>query len=364
MTYTREVFAPPIPNQVMVVRLTASEPGKISFRAGLVSPLRYDVRASGDTIVLTGKAPLHADPQYHPCHRKPIVYADDPAGEGMNFDCRVRALAEGGEVKASGDGLSIKHADAVTLIVSAATSFNGFDRSPGRVDPAPLARPRRTPPRPPRARSPNCSPTPCRLPDCSTASTRPGVAVPRRRTADRRRVDLPRSGPGPGRPPLPVRPLPPHRQLPARRAARQPPGHLERQGPPPLELQLHPQHQRRDELLARRVANLAETHEPLLQFIRELARSGRQTARELRRPSWFAHHNSDLWRQSAPVGNRGQGEPKWANWPIFFCRICESFWTAVWIALSQETSSSTDSWPSGPFGMIGSSKSHIGPGRR
>jgi alpha-L-fucosidase 2 len=29
-----------------------------------------------------------------------------------------------------------------------------------------------------------------------------------------------------------------------------------------------------------------------------------------------AHHNADLWRQTAPVGNWGEGDPKWANWPM------------------------------------------------
>ena len=31
---------------------------------------------------------------------------------------------------------------------------------------------------------------------------------------------------------------------------------------------------------------------------------------------WCAHHNSDLWRQSAPVGNYGDGSPVWAMWPM------------------------------------------------
>ena len=30
---------------------------------------------------------------------------------------------------------------------------------------------------------------------------------------------------------------------------------------------------------------------------------------------WTAHHNSDLWRHSAPVGDFGKGDPVWAFWP-------------------------------------------------
>jgi alpha-L-fucosidase 2 len=29
---------------------------------------------------------------------------------------------------------------------------------------------------------------------------------------------------------------------------------------------------------------------------------------------WVAHHNSDIWAQSAPVGAYGKGDPVWANW--------------------------------------------------
>jgi len=28
---------------------------------------------------------------------------------------------------------------------------------------------------------------------------------------------------------------------------------------------------------------------------------------------WVAHHNADLWRQTAPVGNYGEGDPVWAT---------------------------------------------------
>jgi alpha-L-fucosidase 2 len=29
---------------------------------------------------------------------------------------------------------------------------------------------------------------------------------------------------------------------------------------------------------------------------------------------WVAHHNSDIWAQSAPVGDFGKGDPVWASW--------------------------------------------------
>jgi alpha-L-fucosidase 2 len=65
------------------------------------------------------------------------------------------------------------------------------------------------------------------------------------------------------------------------------------------------------------VTNLPECHEPMLRMIAELARNGRETARvNYGARGWVAHHNADLWRQTAPVGNWGEGDPKWANWPM------------------------------------------------
>ena len=33
-------------------------------------------------------------------------------------------------------------------------------------------------------------------------------------------------------------------------------------------------------------------------------------------PGWVSHHNSDIWAMSNPVGNFGDGDPSWANWPM------------------------------------------------
>jgi len=33
-------------------------------------------------------------------------------------------------------------------------------------------------------------------------------------------------------------------------------------------------------------------------------------------PGWVAHHNSDIWAMSNPVGNFGNGDPVWANWTM------------------------------------------------
>ena len=62
--------------------------------------------------------------------------------------------------------------------------------------------------------------------------------------------------------------------------------------------------------------NLAECHEPLLRWVGELAASGTRTAAELYGlRGWVAHHNSDAWAFTEPVGD-GTGDPSWACWPF------------------------------------------------
>ncbi|WP_310287807.1 glycosyl hydrolase family 95 catalytic domain-containing protein [Microbacterium trichothecenolyticum] len=70
--------------------------------------------------------------------------------------------------------------------------------------------------------------------------------------------------------------------------------------------------------------DLAECHEPLLQFTRRLSETtGPAVARELYgADGWVAHHNSDAWAFAAPVG-AGHGDPAWANWSL----------GGVWLAL-------------------------------
>lgn len=105
VVYKREVFAS-YPDEVIVMRLTASEKGALSFH------MHYDraqtrnldgmIAISPDTLVMRGKT----------------------GGEGgISFRSVVRATATGGTVKTLGNRLIVKDADAVTLVLSAATSY-------------------------------------------------------------------------------------------------------------------------------------------------------------------------------------------------------------------------------------------------
>ncbi|MBD1424585.1 glycoside hydrolase family 95 protein [Sphingobacterium arenae] len=56
------------------------------------------------------------------------------------------------------------------------------------------------------------------------------------------------------------------------------------------------------------ILNLPELHHSLFQMIRELSEAGRETAREYYHArGWVLHHNTDVWRGTAPINNSNHG---------------------------------------------------------
>jgi alpha-L-fucosidase 2 len=69
-------------------------------------------------------------------------------------------------------------------------------------------------------------------------------------------------------------------------------------------------------------ANLASCVEPLLRMVEELAVGGAVTARaSYGARGWVAHHNTDLWRATAPIDG-----PNWGLWPCGGAWLCRSLW--------------------------------------
>ena len=59
------------------------------------------------------------------------------------------------------------------------------------------------------------------------------------------------------------------------------------------------------------MCSMPEVNEPLIQMVKELSKSGEETARDrYHARGWCSHHNVDLWRLSTPVG----GNLCWAFW--------------------------------------------------
>jgi alpha-L-fucosidase 2 len=319
--FTREVFSS-FPDQVLVVRLTSNRPASLSLTIGIDSPLRSTTEAAKDTLHLKGKAPAHVDPNY--------LRSDDPVrydaaeGKGMRFEARMRAVPEGGTLSVDGNRLRVEGANAVTLILAAATGF----RTPAEM--------------------------PDKTPDCSAlldaAARTPYSDLRSRHIADHRklfrRVSLDLGTPKTN--------LPTDERLKSYKDDRDPSllalyyqyGRYlliasSRPGSQPANLQgiwnelvrapwssnwTSNINVQMNYWLAEN-CNLAECHEPLFDLIEGVAKNGAKTAAvNYGARGWVSHHNVDLWRQSAPVGNYGLGSPTWANWPMSAPWFCQHLW--------------------------------------
>jgi len=70
------------------------------------------------------------------------------------------------------------------------------------------------------------------------------------------------------------------------------------------------------------LTNLKETHEPLLQMVKELSENGREAAREMYGcRGWVLHHNTDLWRMNGAVDYAYCG-----LWPVGAAWLCQHLW--------------------------------------
>jgi alpha-L-fucosidase 2 len=102
--YTREAFAS-VPEQVIVVRLTADKKGAISFRASMDRPADFSVKTRGQDALVLREGPEHKDQ---------IRFA----GEALVLPTRGSVHAEGSEIV-------VADADSVTILIAAATDFKG-----------------------------------------------------------------------------------------------------------------------------------------------------------------------------------------------------------------------------------------------
>ncbi|MGI8636753.1 MAG: glycoside hydrolase family 95 protein, partial [Segetibacter sp.] len=132
-TFTRAIFIS-APDQVIVIRLTCDKPKQLNFSASAKSILHYqNMVAANNELVLKGKAPAHVDPSYYnDPGREPVVYADTTECYGMRFQLRIKAVTNDGNVQTDTTGIHVTNASEVILFLTAASSFNGYDKCPDK----------------------------------------------------------------------------------------------------------------------------------------------------------------------------------------------------------------------------------------
>ena len=302
--FKREIFSSPV-DQVIVVRLTADKPGQVSFSAGMTTPQKASVKVeSENTLLMSG------------------VNGDMQGVTGaLKFQARVRVLAAGGKTSADADKISVAGADSATLFIAAATSYKNYHDVSG--DPE--------------------------------AITKKQIAGASKKSFDEllaahvaahqelfRRVELNLSG-------TDAVNLPTDQRI-ARFADGNDPQlaalyfqfarylliSCSRPGTQPANLQglwndsMTPPWDSKFTININtemnywpaEVASLSECVEPLTALVMDLARTGERTAKiEYGARGWVAHHNTDLWRATAPVDIPYSG-----MWPMGGAWLLQNLW--------------------------------------
>jgi len=333
-TYTREIFSS-APDQVILIRIRSDKPGQVNLVATLNSLLHYYNTASGpDQLILKGKAPAHVDPSYYNDNKEPVIYADTTGCNGMRFQVCLKAISKEAAITTNSEGIHIAHGTEVLLFVSAATSFNGFDKCPDKdgKDENKLAKDY-----------------------LDKAAARSFASLQQRHVADYHhffdRVSWAIADTVRDRPDT----IPSDRRLQEYAKGNYDPWventyfqygrylliSASRPGGVPANLQGIWNNELRPPWSSNYTinintqmnywpaepTNLPEMHELLFAFIKNLSVTGAVTARQFYHMNgWVAHHNSDIWALSNPVGNKGKGEPKWANWAQGANWLCQDLW--------------------------------------
>jgi alpha-L-fucosidase 2 len=330
--YRREVFAS-APADVIVMRLSADAPRKISLAVAVRSQLRARTVATSDMLSLQGRAPSQVDPDYFNANNEPLVYDPDDTCKGMRFELSVKPLVKGGTVRITETQIAINNATEVVLLLSATTSFNGFDRCPysegkdeHQANLEHLAR---------ASRQTYAQLLEAHLADFHRYFDRVSLSLnpaeqDKSRLATDERLDA--YGHGAADSSLEALYFQYGRYL-LISSSRTPGAPANLQGIWNKDLRAPWSSNYTTNINVEmnywpvETANLSELFAPLDALIHNVAVTGARTAAGFYHArGWVLHHNSDIWAQSTPVGQFGIGDPKWANWYMGGDWLCHNLW--------------------------------------
>ena len=310
---TREVFMS-YPDHVMVMRISANKPGRISVEAKLKSPFLEKTSLKNNRLTINGVW------RYLPKNVNSLIAKVE--GTGLRFQTDVVALPEKGTLTATDSSLVITRANSVTFILTAATSFVNYKDISG--DPAAKCKKilEGVNGKDFKALKNN------HLNDFSSLMSRVHLRIGdpqmNKKPTDERIADLKKGLPDPD---LMAKIFQFGRYILASSS---------RAGSEPANLQAR----WNQDLLPNwgskytinintemnywpaEVTNLSECTEPLFNLINDLAENGAETARDYYNAGgWVAHHNTDLWRGTAPVD-----AARYGMWPVGGTWLCQHIW--------------------------------------
>lgn len=338
VTYTREYFCTAA-DGLIVLRLRADKEGALSFTATLDSMIRHETVLEEDTVILSGRAPRHVEPQYlERGYGDPQAIVYDEVWEdskGLRFCEVLRAVPTDGTLTRQNGALCLSGATDCVLLLWLGTDFkptcriSGNDRYDYRDKELDLAARGRAVISAAVAKGYETILS-CHEADMRALFDRVSLSLAYDKALDELPTD----------------------ERKARYDGGASDAGLEKQmfdfgryllyscsrvGTEAANLQgiwcwlLRPQWSCNYTLnintqmnyWGAEVLNLPECHLPLFTFLRDLARTGKTTAQSLYRARGFCvHHNTDLWRCALPIG-MGESDSKWSLFPT----------AGVWLAL-------------------------------
>ena len=114
---TREVFMS-YPDHVMVMKVSADKPGAVNVEAKLKSPFQRNIAAEGNRLTMNGTW------SYLPTRIFDLIAKVE--GDGMSFQTDVVALPEKGTLAATDSSLIVSGANAVTFVLTIATNYVNY----------------------------------------------------------------------------------------------------------------------------------------------------------------------------------------------------------------------------------------------
>ena len=300
VTYTRQAFATH-PDQTIVVRVAADKAGQVTFKAKLDSP--------------------HKSARARALDKNTLALAGQVADGGTKFEARLRVVPEGGRVTVADDGASVEGADAVTLVLAAATSVRNYrDTS---ADPA--------------ARSEAALKAvrgktfdqmlKAHVEDYRRLFQRAALDVGATDAARRPTSERLKTAARGDDPQLAALFFQFGRYLliassrPGCQAANLQ-GIWNDQMNPPWDSKYTDNINTEMNYWPAEAANLSECHEPLFDLIEDCAVTGRKTAQaHYGARGWVLHHNTDLWRGTAPINASDHG-----IWVTGGAWLCHHLW--------------------------------------
>ncbi len=305
------------PDQAIVLHVFTGKAAQLNATLWMDGPLAKSVQTVGaNRLLLTGKAAKHIAGAGHPGSENPVVLSDVP-GEGMYYTAVLQVNAEGGHVSAHADRLVVTGATAITVVLTAATGYRGFEQKPDMSQAVVTEHATR---------------------QLDLAAQRSYSSLRQRHTADYRklfdRTSLTLGSKAAASQPTDQRlanfataPDPSllalyfqygrYLLISSSRPETQPAnlqGIWSYQVQPPWSSNWTANINVQMNYWPAETCNLSDCTQPLLALIEDLSHTGARAARETYGlPGWVSHHNIDLWRAANPVG-MGVGAPTWANW--------------------------------------------------